>query len=187
MNSKFKLIIGILIFIVFLDIVYLVYTNFSDNYEPYSLSDLTQQNDKASDKASADDFVVYDKSGNEVRLSDFRGKPVVLNFWASWCPPCKTEMPYFNDAYLANRDQVVFLLVDQVDNQRETPEIGQKYVAGQGYSFPVYFDSAQDATKTYRAYSIPVTYFINAEGRIVSTHRGGISAEKLKQGINSIK
>ncbi len=187
MNSKFKLVIGIIIFIIFLDVVYLVYTNFSENYEPYSLSDLTQQNDKATDKASADDFVVYDRSGQEVRLSDFRGKPVVLNFWASWCPPCKSEMPYFNDAYLANKDQVVFLMVDLVDKQRETPEKGQKYVAEQGYSFPVYFDNGQDAAKTYRVSAIPMTYFINAEGRVVSNHRGGISAEKLKQGINSIK
>ena len=112
----------------------------------------------------APDFTVLDESGNEVSLSDFVGKPVVLNFWASWCGPCKVEMPDFNEAYLEYQDDIHFLMVNLTDGSRETMETALNHVEEQGYSFPIYYDTESDAAITYSIRSIPTTYFIDANG-----------------------
>ena len=68
----------------------------------------------------APDFTVYDLEGNEVHLTDFFGKPIIVNFWASWCGPCKMEMPDFDVAYNTYKDDIVFLMVNMTDGSRET-------------------------------------------------------------------
>ena len=83
----------------------------------------------------APDFTVYDREGNPVRLSDYAGKPVVLNFWASWCPPCKSEMPDFHAAYEELGDQVQFLMVNATDGSRETVDTAASFIQEQGYTF----------------------------------------------------
>ena len=75
---------------------------------------------------SAPDFTVYDGDGNAAKLSDFFGKPLVVNFWASWCGPCKNEMPYFDKA-AAERDDVTILMVNLTDGQRDTVESVKKF------------------------------------------------------------
>lgn len=134
----------------------------------------------------APDFTVYDAAGSEVRLSDYAGTPVVLNFWASWCGPCKSEMPDFEAAYQELGDDVRFLMVNLTDGSRETVETASAFVAEQGYTFPVFFDTASEAALAYGAYSIPTTYFIDAEGRAVARGVGALSAEALRQGIDMI-
>ena len=89
----------------------------------------------------APDFTVYDFQGNEVSLSDFRGKPVVLNFWASWCGPCKREMPDFESIYQELGEDVEFMMVNVTDGSRETRDSAAEFIAGEGYTFPVYYDS----------------------------------------------
>ena len=87
-------------------------------------------------------ITVFDKDGKEVNLTDFRGKPVVLNFWASWCGPCRSEMQDFNEVYNEMKDEVYFVMVDMVDGGRETMESVNKYLAENNFDFPVYFDTA---------------------------------------------
>lgn len=134
----------------------------------------------------APDFEVLDNDGNTVRLSDFRGKPVVLNFWATWCPPCKAELPDFDRSAATYGDEVTFLMVNLTDGGRDTVSGVREFVAANGYTFPVYFDTRYSAANAYRVSSIPTTYFINAEGEIVSYKVGMVSASELEKGIQSL-
>lgn len=127
---------------------------------------------------SAPDFTVYDADGNAAKLSDFFGKPLVVNFWASWCGPCKSEMPYFDKA-AAERDDVTILMVNLTDGQRDTVESVTKFAADEGYTFPLWFDTELSAANAYYVYSIPMTVFIAADGTLADYHTGAMSEEML--------
>jgi thiol-disulfide isomerase/thioredoxin len=155
-------------------------TNSSKSSETVSEPE-TQPNEG---RTKAPDFTVYDLEGNTVKLSDMLGKPVVINFWASWCPPCKSEMPDFNKVYTELGDDVHFMMIDAVDGMRETQEKGTAYVEEQGFSFPVYFDISQNAIVLYRIRAFPTTIFIDAEGYLVTGAEGAITEELLRLGID---
>ena len=134
----------------------------------------------------ADDFTVYAADGEAVRLSDFAGKPVIVNFWASWCNPCKSEMPAIQEMWEKYGDKVEFLIVNLVDNASETVASAQKFLATTDYTFPVYFDTQQDAAYTYSVYSIPTTLFVDAEGNLVQRFSGAMSHTALETFITEI-
>ena len=132
----------------------------------------------------APDFTVYDRDGNRYKLSDFQGKPVILNFWASWCGPCKSEMPDLEEAFSTYGDEIHFLIVNMTDGQQETLESASAYISDNGYTFPVYFDTQQEAAYAYSVYSIPVTYLIDSDGNYQGYFRGAMSSDILQQGVD---
>lgn len=136
--------------------------------------------------AMAPDFTVYDAEGNAVNLSDYIGKPIVLNFWASWCGPCQMEMPDFDEKYKELGEQIQFLMVNMTDGSQETLETAKAFVEKSGYSFPVYYDTDIDAAMTYGVNSLPSTYFIDAEGHAIAMAQGMIDADTLQYGIEMI-
>lgn len=137
-------------------------------------------------KVLAPDFTVVDANGREVKLSDFRGKPVVVNFWATWCGYCTLEMPVFEEVYQQLGDEINFLMVNMTDGKRETVDTASTYIADNGYTFPVYFDTQLDAMLTYGAYSLPVTYFFDAEGYGIAQGTGALDKDTLLRGIDMI-
>lgn len=195
MNKKTKTVLLIAAFALLIAIAVFAYYSLRQKVSPQNNIDVTQNEDEASqteqdeetEKVEAPDFTVLDMDGNTVRLSDFLDKPVVLNFWASWCPPCKEEMPDFNEVYGEVGEEIAFMMVDLVDGQRETIETGTQYITEKGFTFPVYFDTEQEAASEYGILLIPTTIFIDKDGRIVTGIQGPIDTETLKKAIESIK
>jgi thiol-disulfide isomerase/thioredoxin len=134
----------------------------------------------------APDFTVYTAEGTPVKLSDMRGIPVVLNFWASWCPPCKAEMPDFNEICKEFEGKVAFMMVNLTDGTRETVESARNFIHMMEYTFPVYYDTDMDATGKYGIQSIPTTYFISAEGKLIAYGSGSLDGATLRRGIGMI-
>ena len=132
------------------------------------------------------DFTVYDADGNAVKLSDFYGKPIVLNFWASWCGPCRSEMPDFQKACTDLEGKVQFLMINMTDGSRETLDTAKAFLSDSGYTFPVFFDTDVDAAIKYSVYALPTTFFINAEGHLVAYAERALSADLLQKGIDMI-
>lgn len=132
------------------------------------------------EKTPAIDFTVYDNDGMEVSLSDMRGKPVVVNFWATWCPPCKSELPHFNALYQEMGSKVEFMMVDLTDGEGETPTNTRRFLAENGYTFPVYYDDDRSAVFNYGISSIPLTLFIDADGNIVNQNLGMMDEATLR-------
>ena len=133
-----------------------------------------------SDVFPAMDFTVYDIDRNPVKLSDFFGKPILINFWATWCPPCKSELPDFDRVYADYGEDVVFMMVNMTDGSRDTVESASAFTADNGYSFPVYYDCDLNAAYTYGASSIPMTVLIGADGNIVGGQVGVLTEEQLR-------
>jgi len=135
------------------------------------------------ERLRAPDFTMLDIYSNELQFYDFLGKPIVLNFWATWCPNCVAEMPYFEKLYNKMGDEVHFVKVNLLDGDRETRGRVNTFMATYGYTFPLFFDATGEASGVYGVRSIPLTFFIDAEGYLVAMTQGQIGEAQLRQGI----
>lgn len=132
---------------------------------------------------SVPDFTVYDANGAAVKLSDYFGKPIVLNFFASWCGPCRSEMPAFQAQYEALHSEIAFVFVS-VDS---TYADAKRFVEGKGYTFPILHDAKGSASAAYAVRSIPATFFIDRNGTLAAQAVGALSRADLQNGIDQIK
>lgn len=198
MKQKWKTIGWIVAFVALIGISTPIYKVLSKNYSLDKNIELPQTTEETVDEAAPEgaeepepmkalDFTMEDKDGKEVKLSDFEGKPVVVNFWASWCPPCKEEMPDFEKVWNEMGDEVTFLMVNMTDGQRETVEKGKKYIEKNDFSFPVYYDVNQEAAYGYAVTSLPTSLFIDKDGYVITGAKGMIDEATLRKGISMIQ
>ena len=198
MDKKIVILILVLVLILVLGGAGILYNQLGQQAAPDLLATQAGQETKTTETSApttqttesanylTPDFTVYDLGGKAVHLSDYFGKPIVLNFWASWCGPCQMEMPDFNEKYLEIGEKVQFLIINMTDGSRETVETASAFIAEQGYSFPVFYDTDLDAAAVYSVYSLPTTYFIDVEGYTIARATGAINAETLQRGIDMI-
>ncbi len=126
----------------------------------------------------APDFTLKDLEGNVVSLSDFRGQAVLINFWATWCPPCRFEMPAIEEVYRKYRTQGFQVLA--VDIQ-EPPDAVQRFVEQLGLTFTVLLDEDGSVAQQYWVRGIPTSFFVNRQGAIIAARVGAMSRDLIEQ------
>lgn len=189
-----KLIVGIAGFAVFLVLVYVAYNGLTKDYQgrtDNSSNNISLENgggnSDENEKLKAPDFTVYDENMNPVKLSDYAGTPVVLNFWATWCGYCKDEMPYFQEASENfSEDQVKILMINMTDGRNETKESAMQYMKNNNYTMKLLLDIDQEVAREFRVSGIPRTIFIDKDGYIIQDMVGKIDAKTLNTKIEEL-
>jgi peroxiredoxin len=134
-------------------------------------------------KMKATHFKLKDLNGNELSLSDLRGKKVFLNFWASWCSPCKAEIPEMEKFYQETKNSD--LVIVSVDIGEPLNDV-KAFIDQNNYNFTVLLDSNQKVAAQYGISAIPTSFFIDKEGNIISKHTGPMNTRQMKEYINAL-
>ena len=180
-NSDYKkIIIFAIIFILLIIISVFAYTNLTKDYETSSLNSELKFENKIE---RAKNFTVFTYEEEKVRMLDFKGKPIVVNFWATWCGPCRVELPAFEELYKEYGDRVQFMMVNLTDGKDEVKDTVQNFVNKGKYTFPVFFDLNQAAYNTYNLFQIPRTLFVDKNGNLVYSHLGAMSKSTIESYI----
>jgi len=125
----------------------------------------------------APDFELQSLDGETIKLSQYRGYPVVINFWATWCPPCRSEMPAIVQEYERYKEQgLVVLAIDNGEDPPKVLEFRKQY----GMSFPVLLDKKMRVAEMYQIRALPTTFFIAPDGTITDMVVGGMNAATVR-------
>ena len=119
------------------------------------------------------------QTGQQVSLSQYQGKPVIVNFWASWCSPCQQETPLLASWYKQQNGRVVLLGLDEND----TTANALKFAQAKGVSYPIGFDPQVKVALAYNVDGLPQTFFLNAQHRIVDHVLGAVTKAQLAKGL----
>lgn len=131
----------------------------------------------------APDFTFVAADGAEYRLRDLRGHPLVLNFWATWCPPCRAEMPALDAAYLEYKDRgLVILAINQMDDRERVEQFRQ----AMGFHMPMLLDTQGKVGQAYLVRGLPTSFFVAADGTVVLRWTGMLTEEALQRGLENI-
>lgn len=123
-------------------------------------------------------FTLLDLDGNPVSLADYAGRPVIVNFWATWCAPCRIEMPELQAAYDAYQDDELAILAL---NQDEPVDVARDYFVDEiGLTFTALLDDNSAIATAFGTFGLPTTYFIDGEGTITAIHRGPMTYEQIE-------
>ena len=190
MKNKIIIYISLAIILIICFIIYFKYSNSNEMYSNNRYNnaaieniddnnniDTSTNNITNSSTSEIMDFSLKDLNGNNINISDYKGKKVFVNFWATWCPPCNQEIPYINQISKENQDEIKVITV----NLGEEKDTVQKYIKQKGYDMTVLLDSNGDVADTYMIYSIPTSYLLDTNGNIVDKHTGTMSMEELKK------
>jgi len=120
----------------------------------------------------APDFTLGSLNSTEFTLSDFRGRPVVINFWASWCPPCRAEMPAFQEAYIEFLSRDLIFVGINATNQDQLTSV-EEFTKNNNLTFPILLDRSGSVSSLYNIHSLPTTIFIDRSGIIQKIIIGG--------------
>ena len=144
------------------------------------------QEDAVSEAPVMPNIPLFNLDGSETNFEDVRqGKPVVINYFASWCPPCKQELPHFQKAYDTYKDQISFIFLDALDGQRETLETVKAFIRDFPFTGPVYYDEGIFAY-IFQTTSLPTTVFINADGTLSNGYLGNVSEPVLIENLEAL-
>ena len=127
----------------------------------------------------APNFTLKNMNGNKVTLRDLEGEKVFINFWASWCPPCQTEMPDIQKLYKNHGNDIKIIAI----NLEEKKEKVKKYLENENLTFPVLLDKNKKVASKYLVRAIPTSYFINENGIITAKHLGILNYEDMKKNL----
>jgi thiol-disulfide isomerase/thioredoxin len=124
---------------------------------------------------SVPDFKLSSLDGMATSLIDFRGRPLILNFWASWCGPCREEMPLLQQVYEGLGDRIFVVGI----NYAEPSSHVLSFTHTIGVTFPILLDSKGEVAKRYQIAGFPTTFFLNSEGKLVAYHVGALTPDML--------
>lgn len=134
----------------------------------------------------APDFELKDANGKAYKLSDFRGKKVFINFWATWCPPCRAEMPHMQQLYEDHEGNVIVLGVNLTPTE-SNPEAVGPFIEDFELTFPIVLDDEGDVMMAYQVIAYPTTFAIDSDGIIREIYRGAINTEIMNETLQKME
>lgn len=152
---------------------------------------------ESSSVQAAPDFTVMDGDGKKINLSDYKGKKVYINIWATWCGPCRTEMPELEKVYQAHKgdDDLVFISIASPSDrtfENDNPMDGSKSeimeMANElGVTYPILYDYRDTAVTAYQIRAIPTHLFVNSDGTLAQQIPGGLTGDMLEEELDKLK
>lgn len=183
-----RAIIGILLLAA---VAIIVINFFEEDAQPIDTGESASAQDESlaeglSQGQAAPDFTLTDQNGDTVQLSDYRGKKVILNFWATWCPPCRAEMPHMQEFHENNADGDVVILAVNLTAQDNGEEAIRSFIDEFGLTFSIPMDETGSTAQTYQIRTVPTTYILDTKGEIAQKIVGPMDEQIMKDQTDSI-